>query len=74
VFAIIAVGVRATLRAIVHITLLGVALYLVVISAHNRMSGAYVMRAVYLAIAGYLVGFLRSSGRTTKRGCASSRR
>ena len=57
VFAIIAVGVRATLRAIVHITLLGVALYLVVISAHNRMSGAYVMRAVYLAIGGYLVGF-----------------
>jgi len=57
VFAIIAVGVRATLRAIIHVTLLGVGLYLVVISANNRLSGAYVMRAVYLAIAGYLVGF-----------------
>jgi len=51
VFAIIAVGVRATLRAIIHVTLLGVALYLVVISANNRLTGAYVMRAVYLAIA-----------------------
>jgi signal transduction histidine kinase len=57
VFAIIAVGVRATLRAIIHVTLLGVALYLVVIAANNRLTGAYVMRAVYLAIAGYLVGF-----------------
>src|SRR5262249_40447311 len=55
VFAIIAVGVRATLRAIIHVTLLGVGLYLVVISANNRLSGDYVMRAVYLAIAGYLV-------------------
>jgi signal transduction histidine kinase len=57
VFAIIAVGVRATLRAIIYVTLLGVGLYLVVISANNRLTGAYVMRAVYLAIAGYLVGF-----------------
>jgi len=56
VFAIIAVGVRATLRAIIHVTLLGVVLYLAVISANQRLSGAYVMRAVYLAIAGYLVG------------------
>ena len=57
VFAIIAVGVRATLRAIIYVTLLGVGLYLVVIFANNRLTGAYVMRAVYLAIAGYLVGF-----------------
>ena len=57
VFAIIAVGVRATLRAIIYVTLLGVGLYLMVISANNRLTGAYVMRAVYLAIAGYLVGF-----------------
>jgi signal transduction histidine kinase len=57
VFAIIAVGVRATLRAIIYVTLLGVGLYLMVISANNRLTGAYVMRSVYLAIAGYLVGF-----------------
>ncbi len=57
VFAIIAVGVRATLRAIIYVTLLGVVLYLAVISANNSLTGAYVMRAVYLAIAGYLVGF-----------------
>jgi signal transduction histidine kinase len=57
VFAIIAVGVRATLRAIIWVTLCGVILYLLVISASDRMTGAYVMRAVYLAIAGYLVGF-----------------
>lgn len=57
VFAIIAVGVRATLRAIIWVTLCGVTLYLLVISASDRMTGPYVMRAVYLAVAGYLVGF-----------------
>jgi len=57
VFAIIAVGVRATPRAIIWVTLSGVALYLLVISVSDRLTGAYVMRAVYLAIAGYLVGF-----------------
>jgi signal transduction histidine kinase len=57
VFAIIAVGVRATLRAIIYVTLMGVGLYLAVISANNGLTGAYVMRAVYLAIAGCLVGF-----------------
>lgn len=57
VFAIIAVGVRATLPAIIGVTLCGVVLYLLVISATDRLTFAYVMRAVYLAIAGYLVGF-----------------
>ena len=57
VFAIIAVGVRATPRAIIYVTLLGVVLYLAVISANDSLTGAYVMRAVYLAIAGYLIGF-----------------
>jgi signal transduction histidine kinase len=57
VFAIIAVGARATLRAIIRVTLCGVALYLLVISAADRLTIAYAMRAVYLAIAGYLVGF-----------------
>ncbi len=57
VFAIIAVGVHATLRAVVVITLGGVTLYLAAIAAAGQSSGAYAMRAVYLAIAGYLVGF-----------------
>ncbi len=57
VFAIIAIGVHATLRAIVVITMGGVALYLGAMAAAGQLSAAYAMRAVYLAIAGYLVGF-----------------
>ncbi|HVB78475.1 MAG TPA: histidine kinase [Candidatus Binataceae bacterium] len=57
VFAIIAVGVRGTQRAIIRITLCGVALYLLAIFVAHGLTGAYAMRAVYLAIAGYLVGF-----------------
>jgi signal transduction histidine kinase len=57
VFAIIAVGVRATLRGIIQVTVCGVALYLLVICAAVGLTVTYVMRAVYLAIAGYLVGF-----------------
>jgi signal transduction histidine kinase len=57
VFAIIAVGVRGTLRAIMQVTLSGVALYLLAIFLAHGLTGAYAMRAVYLAIAGYLVGF-----------------
>jgi signal transduction histidine kinase len=57
VFAIIAVGVRAALRDILRVTFCGVALYLLVIFAAGQFSGVYVMRSVYLAIAGYLVGF-----------------
>jgi signal transduction histidine kinase len=57
VFAIIAVGVRATLRAIIQVTVYGVALYLLMIYAADGLTITYVMRAVYLAIAGCLVGF-----------------
>jgi signal transduction histidine kinase len=57
VFAIIAVGVRAALRDLLRVTLGGVAMYLLAIFAAGQLSGAYMMRAVYLAIAGYLVGF-----------------
>jgi signal transduction histidine kinase len=57
VFAIIAVGMRAALRVTMRVTLSGVALYLVVVAISHGLSGVYVMRAVYLAIAGYLVGF-----------------
>jgi signal transduction histidine kinase len=58
VFAIIAVGVRAGLRRTIEVTLCGVALYLAVITVSDRMTSFYMMRAVYLAIAGYLIGFV----------------
>jgi signal transduction histidine kinase len=57
VFAIIAVGMRAGLRITMSITLSGIALYLLAIGASSGLSGIFVMRAVYLAIVGYLVGF-----------------
>ncbi|HKD68285.1 MAG TPA: histidine kinase [Candidatus Binataceae bacterium] len=56
VFAIIAVGVRKGLRRSIELTLCSVTLYLAVISVSDRMTSFYVMRAVYLAIAGYLIG------------------
>lgn len=57
VFAIIAVGMRSALGVTMRVTLSGVALYLIVVAMSDGLSGVYVMRAVYLAIAGYLVGF-----------------
>jgi signal transduction histidine kinase len=57
VFAIIAVGIRSGLRTTICVTLCGVGLYLLVIALSEKLAGFYVMRAVYLAIAGYLVGF-----------------
>ena len=57
VFAIIAVGMRSALAVTMRVTLSGVALYLLVVTLSDGLSGVYVMRAVYLAIAGYLVGF-----------------
>jgi signal transduction histidine kinase len=58
VFAIVAVGTRAGLRATIEVTLGGVTLYLLVIAASERMTNYYIMRAVYLAIAGYLIGLV----------------
>jgi signal transduction histidine kinase len=58
VFAIIGVGIRAGLRRTIEVTLAGVALYLAVITVSEKMTSYYVMRAVYLAIAGYLIGFV----------------
>lgn len=58
VFAIIAVGFRAGLRHTIAVTLCGVTLYLAVIAVSEKMTSFYVMRAVYLAIAGYLIGFV----------------
>ena len=57
VFAIIAVGMRSALGVTMRVTFSGVALYLIVVAISDGLSGIYVMRAVYLAIAGYLVGF-----------------
>jgi signal transduction histidine kinase len=57
VFAIIAAGVRSNLRATIAVTLGSVTLYLIVITFSAGMTNFYMMRAVYLAIAGYLIGF-----------------
>jgi signal transduction histidine kinase len=57
VFAIVASVSRARSRPIVTVTFCSVALYLLVIVLTHGISSAYVMRAVYLAIAGYLIDF-----------------
>jgi signal transduction histidine kinase len=57
VFAIIAEGIRTGLRGTLWMTLAGVGLYLLVVDLSEGLAGYYVMRAVYLGIAGYLVGF-----------------
>ena len=57
VFAIIAAGNRAKSRPIVMVTVCSVALYLLVIILTQGLTSVYDMRAVYLAIAGYLIGF-----------------
>ncbi len=56
-FAIIAVGIRTSLTPTIAVTLLSVVLYLLVIVTTGGISSFYMMRAVYLAIAGYLIGF-----------------
>jgi signal transduction histidine kinase len=57
VFAIIAAGIRTGMRGTLKITIAGVALYLMVVILSDKLAGYYIMRAVYLGIAGYLVGF-----------------
>jgi signal transduction histidine kinase len=57
VFAIVATGSRAKSRPIVTVTFCSVALYLLVIVLTKGVTSVYDMRAVYLAIAGYLIGF-----------------
>ena len=57
VFAIIAAGVRSHVRATIAVTLLSVTMYLIVIAISDGVTNVYMMRAVYLAIAGYLIGF-----------------
>src|ERR1700722_1287768 len=58
VFAIIAVGIRPGMLTTIGVTCCSVALYLLVILLSDRISDAYVMRGAYLAIAGYLIGFV----------------
>jgi signal transduction histidine kinase len=57
IFAIVAVGVRGPLWPTMMMTLGSVILYLATIAISDGLSGAYAMRAVYLAIAGYLISF-----------------
>jgi signal transduction histidine kinase len=58
VFAIVAVGFRSGFKATLAATVASVSLYLVVIAASFRgVPNLYIMRAGYLAIAGYLIGF-----------------
>ena len=57
VFAIVAVGFRTTFRATLAVTGVCMMLYLMVIATPHGLTNLYLMRAVYLAIAGYLIGF-----------------
>ncbi|HZC46580.1 MAG TPA: histidine kinase [Candidatus Acidoferrum sp.] len=57
VFAIVASGSRVRSRPIVTVTFCSVVLYLLVIVLTKGITSVYDMRAVYLAIAGYLIGF-----------------
>jgi signal transduction histidine kinase len=57
VFAIVAAGFRTGFRDTLLVTLCCVTSYAVVVEISDGLSSAYLMRAVYLAIAGYLIGF-----------------
>jgi signal transduction histidine kinase len=57
VFAIVAVGFRTGFRDTLLITLCCVSLYALVVEISDGLLTVYSMRPVYLAIAGYLIGF-----------------
>jgi signal transduction histidine kinase len=57
VFVIVAVGFRTAFKTTFAVTFFCVTLYLIVIAVPNGLTSFYVMRAVYLAIAGYLIAF-----------------
>ncbi|HSR56658.1 MAG TPA: histidine kinase [Candidatus Binataceae bacterium] len=57
VFAIVAAGFRTNSRDILLVTLYSVFLYALVVAFSGGLLNVYMMRAVYLAIAGYLIGF-----------------
>lgn len=57
VFAIVAVGFRTGFRDTLVVTICCVTLYALVVEISDKLVSIYLMRAVYLAIAGYLIGF-----------------
>jgi signal transduction histidine kinase len=57
VFAIVAVGFRTGFRDTLLVTLCCVTLYAMVVEISDGLASVYLMRAVDLAIAGYLIGF-----------------
>jgi signal transduction histidine kinase len=58
IFAIVAGGCRFNIRTCLGVTAFSVVLYLIVISIGlHRVSNLYMMRAAYLAITGYVIGF-----------------
>jgi signal transduction histidine kinase len=57
VFAIVAVGFRTDFRDTLLITLCCITLYALVVEISDGLLTVYLMRPVYLAIAGYLIGF-----------------
>jgi signal transduction histidine kinase len=59
-FAVLAVGLRSGLRPAVAVTGLSVGLYmmLIIVSAPTKQASSIVMRAAYVAITGYVVGYL----------------
>jgi len=58
-FAVIAVGIRAGLRAALWVTAISVMLYLlVVVASEPDVETRYVMRPAYIALTGYLAGYL----------------
>lgn len=57
VFAIVAAGFRTGFRATIMVTILSVAMYLAVIGFEHGVTNSYMMRGVYLALAGYLICF-----------------
>jgi two-component system sensor histidine kinase DesK len=59
-FALVAVGFRSGLRRALAVTAVGVALYLalLVLGSHGENVNAHIMRPAYLAVLGYLVGYM----------------
>jgi signal transduction histidine kinase len=57
VFAIVAVGFRTGFRVTMLVTISSVTLYVLVVALCDGLLNIYTMRAAYLAIAGYLIGF-----------------
>ena len=84
-FAIIAVGCRAGLRTTLVITSLSMLLYfLLILFLARETRDLYLMRPAYLAVTGYLIGFLgqqrarfdaqRASARTSLAPCMTTMR